>query len=376
MSPERTASGYYRFAIDLRRLGLGKVRVSSRTKNAVEFARREQIIRKLARDESQIDVLRAFVASRIQIEQLVAADRDGKLGSAGLMVDLAIAAPLWAALDGALPRMGKGATRARYATSRRKLARVAADLLPANAIVADLARVDWPVLREAWGGSAADWNHLRRMVSRFLTVALGDVYHPFRRKVMGMIPLRSEAPRVTDLSVDLFHAIMARVPDHARACYYVLALTGMRVGEYLRCTRESIRPDAFGVAVPGTKTEESAAVVYVAESLWPWITAGIPAPLGYKWMREYFKRAVRELGHDDLILHDLRHCFGQYAINEGVAQSKVQKAMRHADPKMTANYVAQKDKREVADAIERALYRPAPTRGGWGAGARTAKREA
>jgi hypothetical protein len=60
-----------------------------------------------------------------------------------------------------------------------------------GARVRDLATVPWPRLRAVWekaGKSAADWNHPRRAVSRFLSVLLDDVRHPFRAEVVRRLP--------------------------------------------------------------------------------------------------------------------------------------------------------------------------------------------
>ena len=96
--------------------------------------------------------------------------------------------------------------------------------LTTKAKVAHLAKTNWRALRaDPAFKSAADWNHLRRSLSAFLTTFVGDVYHPFRRQVMKKIKLRKERPRVPDVSVELFWRIVAAAPEHARPCYVTLA---------------------------------------------------------------------------------------------------------------------------------------------------------
>ena len=251
--------------------------------------------------------------------------------------------------------MGKSPeTRRRYYTSLRKLRKKSG--LGKDAQVAELARVDWKALAAKWKGSSADWNHLRRAVSTFLSVLLGDVFHPFRRSVVKQIPLADEGTgREPDITVDRFLEIQRRVPDHARPCYWVLALTGMRTGEYLRCTEADLDPVAHTVLVPGTKTGSSRAKVEVEPELWGWIEAGVPSPLRYRWMREYFKRAVVVIGRKELRLHDLRHFMAQVASDQGASTPLIQAALRHRDPSMTRRYEMRKAKGEVARLVGRAL---------------------
>jgi integrase len=225
-----------------------------------------------------------------------------------------------------------------------------------NARVIDLERVHWSTIKANWGRSSADWNHMRRAVSTFLTSLLGDKYHPFRRKIVQAIPLAHEGSgREPDLTPADFVRIVAEMPSHARPAVWVLVLTGMRVGEYLRTTKADLMSATCGVRVPGTKTHGSAAPVYVDERMWPWIEAGVPAPLQHGWIRKYWKRACAKLGFNDITLHDLRHCHGQWAVDEGIPESKVQVSLRHSTVAMTRRYVKKRSKREVAKALGDAL---------------------
>jgi integrase len=142
------------------------------------------------------------------------------------------------------------------------------------------------------------------------TLYLGDVLHPLRRQVVKAIPTREEYSRVPDLPISLFYSIVEAAPEWVRPAYLTMAALGLRVGEYLKLTKNHLLPHTLSVRIPGTKTAESAAVVRVDERLWPWVVAAVPSPLAYKWLREYFKRAVKAVGAPlDLRLHDLRHCY-------------------------------------------------------------------
>jgi hypothetical protein len=136
----------------------------------------------------------------VTIERLVEADRQNRLSGAYVLADLVVQENLWKAVERILPRMGQApASRKRYECSFDALKRKASDRLGATASIADLVHVPWAEVKEAWGRSAADWNHLRRALSSFLTLALNDKYHSFRRSVMQrfLAPLKSGAFRTS-----------------------------------------------------------------------------------------------------------------------------------------------------------------------------------
>lgn len=133
------------------------------------------------------------------------------------------------------------------------------------------------------------------------------------------------------------------------------------MGEYLALTKAHLLPHTCSVRIPGTKTELSATVVRVDERLWPWIEAGVPSPLAYKWLREHFKRALRAAeAPSDLRLHDLRHCYAQWLVDAGAPEARVQVGMRHATAAMTRKYAMQRDKGENAKLMANVLL-PART---------------
>lgn len=309
----------------------------------------------------QKETLRLFAAGDLDMPALRAAAARGTLASGSLIADMALRERLWGdagAIARILPRMGTAAaTRKRYAVTFDALERKAAPMLGPEATVADLEHVDWPALQAAWGRSGSDWNHVRRAVSRLLSVLLDDKYHPFRRVVVGKIGVASEVERVPDVTVGQFWDIVRHAPEFVRPAFVVLVATGMRWGEYARTKRSHLRPSVCGVKIPGTKTKTSAATVYVDTSLWPWIEAGVPAPLGYKWTRTHWKRACAKAGITDLRLHDLRHLHGQLAI-ESVDVTKVADGLRHTQLATTRRYVRQKNRKDVAAAVGQALGAP------------------
>lgn len=392
MSPHRSRGGEGRYRIDWTvSEPVGRLNISLRADSVREFERRKAVIRKLVED-SQLEVLMALKRGDISVESLIEADRGGRLKGAAVLSDLKLRANLWTAIEETLPAMGTSKeTRRRYRTSFRTLATLPEAGLGKKSRVQDVASVPWTRLRAIWeqaGKSPADWNHLRRGVSRFLTVLLGDVHHPFRHEVVKRIPTVKEGRgRTPELTVEGFWTIVGNTPVHARPCYVVLAATGMRLKEYLGCTKASLTPATHAIAVPGTKTAESEDTIYVAPELWAWIEAGVPSPLKSRWMHIYWWRACVKAGfgryepvlknglpvirtvklrngtteerpatrYAGLRLHDLRHLYAQLASDEGAPTAKVQAALRHADPKMTRRYEMRQAKGEVAQLVGQAL---------------------
>jgi integrase len=362
--PSRGASwrtsenGAIRFNRDFSRNGIGRITNSSRTSDPKEFARRDALLTKL-HDWGQFDALRAFKRGDLSIEELIEADREGRLNSADLQAYLTLKRPLWKAIDDTLPRMGKSpGTRSRYKLSlTQSLKKKASNWLPESARVQDLERVRWDELRAVWGKSHADWNHMRRALSAFLTVLFDDKYNPFRRRIMKAVPIATEVGRVPDLTPEVFWKIMEHVPERLRASFVVLVGTGLRVrSEYLRLTRFNLKPATFSIAGVGTKTETSAEDVAVYPPLWPYVERAVPAPVGYKALRRAWAAACEKVGVA-LRIHDLRHCYGQWAVNSGVPESKVQSAMRHKTAAMTRRYTLTQEKGEASSAVGKVLLR-------------------
>lgn len=269
---------------DLTRLGLPPLQITSKAKTKRAYDAQRVVVDDLVED-GQVEALRAIVERRVSLEELVDAKRRGELGGPKILTNVALNENLWAAFDKQLPKMGKSKeTRKRYAQSRRSLEAKAG--IPKGAKVNDLLLVQWDALSNDWGNSPSDWMHLRRFVSAFLSRQLGDVFHPFRRSVVSKIPTVNEVERVPDLTPEVFWKIIEKCPEHARPAYVTLVLTGMRRGEYLRCQKENLKPSILGVQIPGTKTRTSSATIYIEESMWPWVEAGIPSPLRYKRLRE------------------------------------------------------------------------------------------
>lgn len=369
----------------LKKLGLPDLQVASGARTKKELTRAEAVVDKLIADR-QVGVLRALMEKdperRIALAALVDLDRRNELAGGGILATVAMRERLTDAVSRFMG--GAGGTAKRYRVAFLALQRKAA--LAADARLADLATVPWDRLAKQWGATGDDWMNMRRAVSRLLSLSLGDKYHPARREIMKAIPTQPTQKRASELTPELFDAVLAAAREDMRPAFMALLLTGMRANEYLACRRTHLRPARLAVVVPGTKTAGSAAEVRVDASDWPWITAGIPAPVrGYRALRKQWCRACAGAGiatfrewteeapdgrklereqYEGPGLHALRHAHGQWAADAGIPLTQIKASLRHATLSMTARYAEHAGKGEVARSLSRTLQAGRDARGG------------
>ena len=351
----KPARGSYRIRRDLRRIGLGMLQISAHTTNAREYERRNAVVGKLI-DDAQVDVLRALQAGRVTIEQLVDLDRRNELRGSQIMATIAMRRPLWETWETTAKTAGqKAETGKRYLVTMRQLQ----ETLPESAKVGDLLGLDWAQMARDWTRSPSDWNHVRRAVSRLLSVVLGDKYHPLRREIVARIPLLKERQRVPDLSPAVFWRIVGHAREDVRPVFVTLVATGLRVRtEFLRMDETALLHATKALRVPMEgKTGER--TVSVPADLWGYVRAAIPCPVQYKRLRELWQSACKAAGVEGVVLHDLRHAHAQWATDMGARLTQVQQQLGHTTPLMTARYARQKDAGATAKAVGRALRRKA-----------------
>jgi len=351
VTPHRSsAEGSFRFDRVFR--GIGRLAKASGVHGRREFQQLDAFLTRLY-ERGRFDLIRGCLEDRHTVLELYAAELDGRLQA--FNADRLLEAPLWATLSAWLPRSAAAvSSRRRYETSVVSFRRTGA--LGAGAKLKDLPRVDWQQVHASWPAGPADWNRMRAMWSRFLTVTLGDKYHPLRRQLLTAIPRATEPPgREPDVTPALFWQIVAAAPEYVQASYVCLVATGLRLGEYLRCRKEHLLPHTTSLNVPGRKTATSAAVLPIDERLWPWVVRAIPAPRSAKWLRRAWQEACAAVGVTDLRLHDLRHCFGQWLVDAGQSEASVQASLRHATPAMTRRYTMRKLRASDAAAMATVL---------------------
>jgi len=351
---------------NLKRLGLGLLQIESHASTKRVHDRRVALIGSLIA-ESQTDVLRALQERIITIEQLDHYARENpELGQRALLGYVRLVAPLDATIDNTLPLMGKGFTQKRYGVSAHALLNALLEQCedPEALQVASLRTVDWEDLKAAWldERSPSDWMHMRRFLSRFLTILLGGKTHPMRLEIMARVPYAKENERVPDLSPDQFLALVEELREDLRPAAWTIVLTGMRAKEYLACDESNLLPATYSVRIPGTKTDDASGIVQVPAEYWAWIEAGVPSRLRYKWLRIQFMRAANAIKKPDVTLHSLRHCYGQWAADGNVPEARIQRGLRHTNPRMTRRYTASQETGAVSEAVGRALTKAATAR--------------
>lgn len=338
--------------VDLTFPGIGRVALVSGAHTQAEHRKRVALLQHLYARVEYWDLLRAIKDRRFTIAEVYEAFHRGRLdrlsGDVALHEDLAQAMARW------LPTSAPAsATRTRYAVSWHELERSA--VLPAGATVRALGDVSWSALKARWSGGAYDWLHLRGMVSRFLSVTLGDVWHPFRRQLLKTFPGAQPAPRVPDLTPETFWRVVELLPEHVRAVPVALVLTGMRIGELCACTAADLLPLTHQVRIPGrtmrAEFKSRADVLPVDPRAWSWVTRAIPVGLSHWTIRDHWRQACAATDVRGVTLHDLRHCHAQWLINAGRPESAVQQSLRHRTAGMTRRYVTQVERGHNAVAI-------------------------
>lgn len=400
--PERVGNGYRCDLIMPAPVGRVKVVLSAvlgdpkRPKRGTYWYR-ENILLEL-REDAQMAVLAAFKDGKISIEELEDEKRNGTLGGARLADAIKLRARLLdhdekvggrtvrieGALTRTLPAMGrrkgKNTQHARYAGLAKQMPTYPR-FFPPTMRVMDLEHVDWPAFlaqlpgqlgpkdeqgaRVAAPVSAATQNHWRRFIGAFLTKYLGSEHHLTRLAILARIPIADEEEREPDLPPARFRAVVARVPAYLQPAFWTMALTGMRLGEYLRCTAASLKPASFALVVPGRKTKGSKATITIGTDddepdplfWWKVVTAAIPCPVAETTLRKHWKAACQAegVGKDSWRLHDLRHVTGQTADEAGVSLTRIKQLLRHTNVRTTTKYTTRRDRGEAVKLVGRAL---------------------
>ena len=362
MTPTRTsAKGRFRFDRVIQGIGGDdRLQVTSGARTLKEFRRREGILNKLI-ELGRLDILRALKPQQgrraaLAMSEVVEADRRERLSS--LSVEPLLVKPLWATARATIRAMGiEPATKKQYRDRLAALERSGA--LPSAARVSDLASIDWRELEAGWGRSPAHWNQLRRAVSRFLTVLLGDEHHPFRRDLLKGIPARVEIDREPDFTPAAFHLAMRKLDPVYRPYIWALIGTGTRGGELWGLEPEDLMPLTHGIRVRRKlKNRWTHRVIELEPTIYDWVKRCVPAAFSRDTVRRKWYAACRAAKLDPPRLHDLRHCHGQWTLDAGVPDADVQAQLGHQTAYMTRRYRKRAQRRATSEAIARVLGVP------------------
>lgn len=359
------------FRYERRLPGIGSVRKATGLTDAAEFREFCGVMETAAKYHPEL--VRLFVDGELAAQTILFANRKEMLS--GLVPDARLLLPLWGE-DGAFARTfakhrkADGTTVQRYLVSVKKFERLTSGLN----VVRDLERVDYEELARSWPGSPSDYMAFYRMLSTFLTLYFGGKrigrHHAFRFKVMDLLPRKKERARVPLITPVVFSRLVSLTPDYAQPVYHTLLVTGMRMGEFMQCGKQHLRPNVFEIDVPGTKTPESAAVIPVDPAFWYYVERAIPSPIAYGQIRKHWMRACLKEGlaskkpdpaHPGRLryvgptLHDIRHLTAQYMTNEGVPESTISAFLRHTTVGATRRYTTQQIRVEASAALARVV---------------------
>jgi integrase len=332
-----------------------------------EFRYRDGLLTRLY-EQGDFETLQRFQDGEIQIQEIISFDKQGRLRQIGQ--ELVSARPLWKTWEEAIPNMrtdtGKpisSETRRNYTSSMKRLKSLGIPGLGEDCDISALRYVDWARAYDAWEDSPAAWNHIGRGLSRFLTVVLGDKFHPIRREVVRRFPKMTEFARVSSLTRIQFYRILDMLPEKWRPYFVTLAVTGLRIGELCALNQEDLDQEphtisvagvdvtVYGIRVKDSKTPSGVRTVYVAETYWPYVVASVPVPVTHWYLRDHWNAAVDRAGMRDVRVHDLRHFAAQLLSDEGVPEAAIQALLGHADPSMTRMYSMTTAKKETAAAM-------------------------
>lgn len=352
MSPTRTSkAGSFRFDRIFR--GVGRVQLASGAKTLREFNRRDALLTKLY-EQGRLDLLRGFQAGTITMAELVDADRREQLATTRAD-HLTLRRPLWVTVNSLMAKESRTFLRYRQSLNALK----ARWPLHPDPVVRHLADVDWEALCASWGKSAADWNHVRRAVSRFLGLALGKL-HPVRVETMARFPSLEEVAREPDMTPKAFRRVLTHLDPIFQPYVWGLVGSGLRAGEFWQLQPTDLMPLTQGIRV---RRKVKSRTSYRVLELDPWIYAQVahcvPAAIKHDRVLRRWEDACKAAGYTPITLHDLRHCYAQWSLeNPKVRERDVQKALGHKTEAMTRKYASRKQRREVSMAVARVLGVP------------------
>lgn len=153
----------------------------------------------------------------------------------------------------------------------------------------------------------------------------------------------------------------------------LLLLTGARKNEILKARWEYVRLDLHLLMVPLSKSgkvryialsDEAVAIIrnLQGRSDSPWLFPGRSPARPLSDLYYYWNRVRQSLGLQGVRIHDLRHTFASFLVNERHSLYEVQQLLGHADPRTTMRYahLDQSSLLAAAETVSRCL-RPEET---------------
>lgn len=312
----------------------GHFRLDTGARSKREHAHRVRLFDTLLERYGALDTIRALQNGTLSWADVLQADREGRLGL--MAAELQLRRPLWEAVASVFPTEGSPTVQ-RYRRSMDRLRLFG--LLAPSAKVVDLALVDWKLLAHRWGASGTDWNHLRRAVSRLITL-LSHADHSLWVGMRASIPIQPEHVRMpTQTQADVLRVLRACDED-AAALLRTFLLTGLRgLSELFK--RKAVRFEAPAVQVSLSKTRWGKREILVDPRGWETVKHGLrAASIGY-WSFIYRLDVACNLAQvRALTPHALRHLAGQTLDRAGIPYGVQQSFLGHRPASETHKYTA------------------------------------
>lgn len=183
------------------------------------------------------------------------------------------------------------------------------------------------VVRRVLNLAYSQWN--------WLTYPLGD-------KITAMTMSEKEFMRHVYLTPEEFRELCAKIKNEGvNELLIGLAATGMREGEALNLKENSFYSGVvrFNASTKGKKAK----TVPVPEYAWP-IFERLPFKASYDALRYWFEKARKECGHPEWRIHDLRHSFASWLVQDpNIPLTAVRDILGHSNLSVTSRYAHLRD---------------------------------
>jgi integrase len=160
----------------------------------------------------------------------------------------------------------------------------------------------------------------------------------------GRVPLISQA----ELNAILSHC----QSEPSKTAIRLAAYCGLRAGEIQQLRPEHVKKDHLWLAFE-QKAGVNIETVPIPENF-KLSPSMLPIGISYRMMSVYFRRALAEIGRDDLRFHDLRHAYGSWLVQNGVDLYLTGKLLRHKSLASTKRYAHFADEQKQ-EAIKKAF---------------------
>jgi integrase len=165
--------------------------------------------------------------------------------------------------------------------------------------------------------------------------------------------LKESEGRVPLLSQSELNSLLAACQnEYSRTAIKLAAYCGLRAEEIQKLKPEHVKQDHLWLAFE-QKAGVSIESVPLPESF-KLTPSMLPIGISHRMISRYFRRALAEIGRDDLRFHDLRHAYGSWLVQNGVDLYLTGKLLRHKSLASTKRYAHFADAQKQ-DAVKKAF---------------------